>query len=111
MGDQTKYVAWAISVTLVGGLAYAGQDSQNGSALAEEGRTIYTRQCSRCHGYNMINNGLVGFDLRKFPRDDQERFINSVSRGKPPKMPPWGDVLSSSEIEALWAYVQTGGTP
>jgi len=24
-------------------------------------------------------------------------------------MPPWGDVLSSAEIEALWAYVRTGG--
>jgi mono/diheme cytochrome c family protein len=23
-------------------------------------------------------------------------------------MPPWGDMLKSDEIEALWAYVTTG---
>lgn len=87
-----------------------GDDGNRGVLTpAQEGRTIYTRQCSRCHGYNMINNGLVGFDLRNFPKDDHERFANSVRQGKLPKMPPWGDVLSESEIEALWAYVQTGG--
>jgi mono/diheme cytochrome c family protein len=24
-------------------------------------------------------------------------------------MPPWKDVLKSDEIEAIWAYVRTGG--
>jgi mono/diheme cytochrome c family protein len=57
----------------------------------------------------MNNAGLVGFDLRKFQKKDHERFANSVRHGKPPNMPPWGDVLSSQEIEALWAYVQSGG--
>src|SRR5215472_11330487 len=99
-------VLWGLSVALGSGFACAGDSSQSGSALADEGRAIYSRQCSRCHGYNMINTGLVGVDLRKFPRDDHERFVDSVRRGRPPRMPPWGDVLSADEIEALWAYVQ-----
>jgi len=102
-------VMWAIAIVNIGGWAHGEDVAASSPALAEEGRRIYTGQCSRCHGYHMINEGLVGFDLRKFPRDDHERFVNSVSRGKPPKMPPWGDVLSANDIEALWAYVRTGG--
>src|SRR2546427_12930616 len=47
-------------------------------------------------------------DLRKFPRDQRERILTSVSKGKN-SMPPWGDLLKPDEIEALWAYVATGG--
>ncbi len=47
------------------------------------------------------------FDLRKFPRDDQARFVAAVTRGKN-QMPPWGDLLKPAEIEALWAYVVAG---
>jgi len=46
-------------------------------------------------------------DLRKFPRGERERFINSVMRGKN-QMPPWGDLLKPEEVEALWAYVVAG---
>ena len=47
------------------------------------------------------------FDLRKFPRNQHDRFINSVTRGKN-QMPPWGDMLEPNQIEALWAYVVAG---
>ena len=104
------YLVWALLLSSIGGLAHAGNASSKEPELVEQGRAIYTNQCSRCHGYNMVNNGLVGFDLRKFPKDQHERFVNSVRQGKPPKMPPWGDVLSDNDIEALWAYVKIGGT-
>jgi len=47
-------------------------------------------------------------DLRKCRRDQRERFITSVSKGKN-AMPPWGDLLKPDEIEALWAYMATVG--
>jgi mono/diheme cytochrome c family protein len=102
-------LAYAALLILTSNIAKADDASRTAPPAAQEGRTIYTRLCSRCHGYNMINNGLAGFDLRNFPKDAHERFVNSVRRGKLPKMPPWGDLLSDNEIEALWAYVQTGG--
>jgi mono/diheme cytochrome c family protein len=92
------------------GAAAAG-DATAAPNLTRDGKTVYARQCARCHGFNMVNNGQVGLDLRKFPKDARERFVSAVVRGKLPKMPPWGDVLSADEIDALWAYVQTGGTP
>jgi mono/diheme cytochrome c family protein len=73
-----------------------------------KGSDLFAQICSHCHGPHMINPGTVSFDLRKFPHDDRERFFNSVRNGKK-AMPPWKDVLHPDEIEAVWAYVRTGG--
>ena len=79
--------------------------------LAEQGRVLYhSLTCVRCHGGDMVQNSSAAFDLRTFPKDDKARFVNSVTKGKNNRMPPWGDVLKPEEIEQLWAYVQTGGT-
>jgi mono/diheme cytochrome c family protein len=85
------------------------------SAVAQEaspeqvrrGAEIFERNCSPCHGPRM-QDPESAFDLRKFPPNQHDRFVNSVTRGKN-QMPPWGDMLKSEEIEALWAYVLTGG--
>jgi alcohol dehydrogenase (cytochrome c) len=70
------------------------------------GAEIYARNCSPCHGARMLDPQGAS-DLRKFPRAERERFINSVTRGKN-QMPPWGDLLKPEEVEALWAYVIAG---
>lgn len=77
--------------------------------LAQRGKAIYAQHCSHCHGFNMVSAGNVTFDLRQFPRDQKERFLESVVNGKDRRMPPWGDALSLDEIDAIWAYVLTGG--
>ena len=73
-----------------------------------EGRRLYARLCSHCHGIRMVNPGNSSFDLRKFPHDDKARFLTSVTKGKN-TMPAWGDMLQPEEIEVLWAYILTGG--
>jgi mono/diheme cytochrome c family protein len=78
-------------------------------ALAVKGRTLYATNCVHCHGVNMVTPGTVAFDLREFPHDDKARFVNSVTQGKNNRMPPWGDLLKPDEIDAIWAYVLTGG--
>ncbi len=79
----------------------------HGNEVAE-GRRLYTRLCSACHGIRMVNPGNSSFDLRKFPADDKARFLTSVTKGKN-TMPAWGDMLQPEEIEVLWAYILTGG--
>jgi mono/diheme cytochrome c family protein len=70
------------------------------------GAGLYARHCAACHGVRMVNpEGAT--DLRKFPDDERERFINSVSKGRN-SMPPWADLLTPDEIDALWAYVRAG---
>jgi mono/diheme cytochrome c family protein len=79
-----------------------GQDLQQVALGAD----IYSRNCSPCHGTRMLDP-QGAFDLKKFPRDQRERFVNSVTKGKN-QMPPWGGLLKPEEIEALWLYVIAG---
>jgi mono/diheme cytochrome c family protein len=71
-----------------------------------KGAELFAVNCSPCHGPRMQGSESA-FDLRKFPPDQRERFLSSVTRGKN-QMPPWGDALSSDQLEALWAYVAAG---
>lgn len=73
----------------------------------EKGRTLYRRLCLRCHGPEMVG-GNNAFDLRTFPLDQHERFVNSVTNGKR-AMPPWKGIISDDEIAHLWSYVGTRG--
>src|ERR1700746_2840520 len=68
----------------------------------DKGAELFGSICAHCHGPHMVNPGNVSFDLRKFPHDDEARFLNSVRNGKN-SMPPWKDVLKPDEIEAIWA--------
>jgi mono/diheme cytochrome c family protein len=70
------------------------------------GAELYAINCSPCHGTRMQDPGAA-FNLRKFPPDQHERFVNSVTRGKN-QMPPWGDFFKPDQLEALWAYVTAG---
>jgi mono/diheme cytochrome c family protein len=69
------------------------------------GAETFATYCSPCHGERMSNPEL--FDLRRFPPDQHDRFIRSVTNGKN-AMPPWRGQLKPDEIEALWAYVAAG---
>jgi mono/diheme cytochrome c family protein len=104
-------VAAAVSALWV---RYSGAQT-NGDAAgeaaptpAEAGRILYKANCAHCHGPNMVNSGTVSFDLRKFPPDQAERFVTSVTNGKG-GMPSWKGVLTDQEISELFAYVLTGG--
>ena len=72
----------------------------------KKGSGIFSQNCAACHGARMADP-QGAFDLRKFPRDEKNRFLTSVIKGKN-SMPPWGDLLQGDEIDALWAYVMAG---
>jgi mono/diheme cytochrome c family protein len=76
------------------------------AARIKAGASIYSRNCSPCHGSRM-QNPEAAFDLRTFPPGEHERFVSSVTNGKN-QMPPWGDLLDKEDIESLWAYVMAG---
>lgn len=78
------------------------------SAEIEQGREQYQRICAQCHGRNMVNSGTTVYDLRKFPTDQAERFVQSLIQGKG-NMPSFKDALSPAQVQALWAYVGSRG--
>ena len=51
----------------------------------------------------------VSADLRKFPKNDFDRFRNVVLDGKGQAMPAWRDKISDDDLNLLWAYVRSGG--
>ena len=83
-----------------GGKPFAPEQVGKGSAL-------YETHCQTCHGPRMAKPEWAPVDLREFPRQDQARFVDTVTHGIR-NMPPWSDVLKPGEIEALWAYVVAG---
>ncbi len=82
------------------------QDQSFSPQQIASGAEIFARNCSPCHGPRM-QDPESAFDLRKFPPDEHDRFVRSVTNGKN-QMPPWGDLLKRDDIEALWAYVTVG---
>jgi mono/diheme cytochrome c family protein len=85
------------------------EPQQTEAEMVAKGKALYAHHCWHCHGPNMVNPGTIAFDLRQFPHDDKARFMHSVTTGKNGRMPAWGDLLNSEDIEELWAYVKTGG--
>lgn len=98
----------AISLTALSSTAGAGgiAVTQFDPARVARGLDVYRQFCQRCHGTELRSSGASTFDLRQFPADDYDRFIESVSEGSG-DMPPHGDVLSDDEINALFAYIVT----
>lgn len=74
----------------------------------EKGRIQYHRTCAQCHGFNMVNAGTSAYNLRRFPLEQADRFLNSVTNGKG-NMPSFKESLTPEQIESLWAYVGSRG--
>jgi alcohol dehydrogenase (cytochrome c) len=99
---RTATLCWVL--LLLTGAPAAAQMAQPRDFTPEQvsaGQALYDRNCSPCHGSSMADPEGA-FDLRKFPHDQHERFVESIIHGKN-TMPPWGSLLKSEEIEALWA--------
>ena len=95
-----------IALALTCAPAWAQESQKFAPEQIHLGAELFARNCSPCHGARMQDPGSA-FNLRKFPRDQRERFVNSVTRGKN-QMPPWGDFFKPDQLEALWAYVIEG---
>jgi mono/diheme cytochrome c family protein len=91
---------------LVGTPAAAEEGQNFPKEQIAAGAELYAVNCSPCHGARMQDPGAA-FNLRKFPPDQHERFVNSVTRGKN-QMPPWGDFFKPDQLDALWAYIMAG---
>jgi cytochrome c6 len=84
------------------------QDDVDRHELVRQGNEVFHRICSHCHGRNMVNSGTTVYDLRRFPVDQPDRFLNSVTYGKG-NMPSFKEVLDLEQIKLIWAYVSTRG--
>lgn len=98
----------AAAGTLLAALAFSAAPISRAVAensTADKGARVYDKYCATCHGDDLQNNTGVAFDLRRLKADEHPRFVNSVLHGKK-AMPAWQGVLTSAQIEQLWAYIR-----
>src|SRR4029077_8306207 len=96
----------SLAITLL--VLFAVWPARAADGDVDQGRDTYQDLCSTCHGRDMVSPGTLSFDLRKFPKDDFDRFKRSVLNGKGTAMPPWAGKVSDEDIANLWAYVRSG---
>jgi len=75
-------------------------------AAIEEGEAIYASNCAACHGEDM-ENPAVGVDLKgdlKYGSSDADIF-ESVDKGRPNGMPPFGQQLGADRTWEVVNYV------
>lgn len=104
--DFRTYAGMTLVLALALSRAPAAAQDSFPPERVEAGAEIYARNCSPCHGPRM-QDPESAFNLKTFPRNARERFVRSVRQGKN-QMPPWGDMLSGDDLDALWAYVVRG---
>jgi mono/diheme cytochrome c family protein len=86
-----------------------------------QGRFLYTKYCSICHGTEGKGDGFNAFSLDPKPRNfTDEKYMNALSdprlietvtqggRGvnRSPFMPSWGGRLNKREVEYVVAYIR-----
>lgn len=70
----------------------------------EEGRSVYSTVCSRCHGADGTGGGMFP-TLRNYVRG-QERFLRIVQNGKPgTAMAAFKNILTVEEILSVYQYL------
>jgi mono/diheme cytochrome c family protein len=80
---------------------HSGHSGPKGSA---SGRGVYMQNCARCHGANA--RGKSGPRLVRTSMTLGE-IEQTVTEGRPPKMPGFDKQLSSEQVKAVAAYVRS----
>lgn len=87
------------------------------------GKNTYEMRCTLCHGINADGNGRMAKIIKTPPpynlllsRMPAEYLTEIISKGGEPlgrskQMPPWGEQLSSDEIDAVVSYIIGLRTP
>ncbi len=82
----------------------------------ELGHDLYQQYCHVCHGVDGDGDGIMTELIGISPMDHtnpnetnyltNDEIINSIIKGKGRFMPPWKDVLSQNDVEALVSYIR-----
>lgn len=102
-----KYLAIRISfVTLLacGVLAVCSSP-----AAAQDAAATYKAKCAMCHGADGKGGkmGTKDFASPDIQGESDAQLTETITKGKPPKMPSYEGKLKDTEIKDLVAYIRT----
>lgn len=83
----------------------------NSSAVAQDAAATYKAKCAMCHGADGKGGkmGTKDFASPEIKGMSDAQLTEAVTKGKPPKMPAYGEKLKDTEIKDLVAYIRTLG--
>ena len=84
--------------------AFAAPASSAGAETIARGKSLYGQWCRICHGGNVVSGGMTP-DLRYMSAETHASFKDIVVRGARPGMPPFADVLSERDADAIHAFL------
>jgi mono/diheme cytochrome c family protein len=114
MRAESARLAVATLLVLAGG----GPRSARAVDVAQ-GKKVFTERCAACHGPNGGGDGPAAAAITPPPRNFHDpafwadrttaQLRQVVKNGKSPTsmMPPFGEVLSDAEIDAVVGYLET----
>ena len=81
------------------------------SAAAQDAASTYKAKCAMCHGADGKGGkmGTKDFASPEIKGMTDAQLTEVITKGKPPRMPAYGEKLKDSDIKGLVAYIRTLG--
>ncbi|MGB8060978.1 MAG: cytochrome c [Candidatus Sulfotelmatobacter sp.] len=78
-------------------------------AVAQDAAATFKAKCAMCHGADGKGGkmGTKDFASPEIKSASDAQLIETVTKGKPPKMPSYGGKLKDTEIKDLVAYIRS----
>ncbi len=78
-------------------------------AVAQDAAATYKAKCAMCHGPDGKGGkmGTRDFASPEVKAESDAQLTDIVTKGKPPKMPAYGEKLKPEEIKDLVTYIRT----
>ena len=78
-------------------------------AAAQDAAATYKAKCAMCHGADGKGGkmGTKDFASPEIQSQSDAQLTETITKGKPPKMPAYGTKLSADEIKGLVAQIRS----
>jgi mono/diheme cytochrome c family protein len=77
-------------------------------AVAQDAAATYKAKCAMCHGPDGKGGkmGTKDFASPEVKSQSDAQLTETITKGKPPKMPAYGEKLKDTEIKDLVTYIR-----
>jgi mono/diheme cytochrome c family protein len=101
---KNLFTRMGLVVLLAGGLMAICSSS----AVAQDAAATYKAKCAMCHGADGKGGKMSTKDFASAEIKSQSdaQLTEAITKGKPPKMPAYGEKLKETEIKDLVAYIR-----